>query len=488
VDQKQLDIILGRVVLHYKLLSQEQVEESLRVLSGLSDRTRLEDVFLQRDLLDLEQVDFALKMRAQILAEHESLNSQAAHPKPVQTREAQAPPGPCAEKPLVQASPGPAPSSCEAPSEPEVPTSPALPSATASAVASPPPDKMLDRMLTHAVRDGVSDIHIHTGAAIRVRRFGVLSQMTDGAPPLARADAERMIYEILTADQRQRFDATNDLDFAYSLAEVGRFRVNVYRQQRGVDAVFRAIPPAPPTLAELGLPETMAKLTTYHQGLVLCTGPAGCGKTATMAALVNLVNQGRHDHIITVEDPIEYLHPSLKCSVTQRQVLKHTETFAAALRAALREDPDVIAIGELRDLETVSLAITAAETGHLVLATLHTNSAIRTINRVLDVFPPKQQAQVRAMVSESLRAIVSQRLVPKADGTGRVLALEVLITTPGISNLIREEKVVQIRNLMQTGKLQGMCLLDDSLLGLVKASVITKETARKFAEDPKLFA
>jgi twitching motility protein PilT len=306
--------------------------------------------------------------------------------------------------------------------------------------------------------------------------------------PMEPAQAEALILEILTESERAHFTAHNDLDFAYNIAGVGRFRGNVYRQRRGVDAVFRPIPLAPPTLEELSLPSSLAKLTGYHQGLVLVTGPAGCGKSSTMAALINLINEDRPDHIITVEDPIEFAHRSKTCVVNQRQVRKHTESFASALRAALREDPDVIAIGELRDLETISLAITAAETGHLVLGTLHTNDAARTINRILDAYPPDQQSQIRAMISESLRAIVSQKLVPTVDGSRRVPALEILLVNIAVSNLIREERVFQLRSVMQTGRNLGMRLFDDSLLELMRAGTISKETARKNCDDPKLFA
>jgi twitching motility protein PilT len=340
--------------------------------------------------------------------------------------------------------------------------------------------------LAQAVRLKASDVHVHSGAPIQMRVCGRL--LPAKSPPLGPAEAERAIMEILDARQREHFMRHNDLDFAYTIPGVARFRGNAYRQQRGVDAVFRPVPTDPPTLEGLGLPRALARLTAYHQGMVLVTGPAGCGKSSTLAALVNLINEERRDHIITVEDPIEFLHPSKLCVVNQRQVVRHTESFAAALRAALREDPDVIAIGELRDLETVSLAITAAETGHLVLATLHTNNAIRTINRILDVFPPKQQPQVRAMVSESLRAIVSQRLLSAVDGARRVPALELLMVTPAVSNLIREEKTFQIRSILQTGRAQGMCLLDDSLAELVRTGVISKEVARKNGEDPRLFA
>jgi twitching motility protein PilT len=311
--------------------------------------------------------------------------------------------------------------------------------------------------------------------------------LKSNGPALESAQSEAMIVEILTPEERAEFTAHNDLDFAYSIPGVGRFRGNVYRQRRGVDAVFRPIPLEPPTLADLGLPSSLAKLTAYHQGLVLVTGPAGCGKSSTLAALINLINEDRPDHIITVEDPIEFAHHSKTCVVNQRQVRKHTGSFASALRAALREDPDVIAIGELRDLETISLAITAAETGHLVLGTLHTNDAARTINRILDAYPPEQQSQIRSMISESLRAIVSQKLVPTVDGTRRVPAVEILLVNIAVSNLIREERVFQLRSVMQTGRNLGMCLFDDSLLELVRAGKVGKEVARRHCEDPKLF-
>jgi twitching motility protein PilT len=318
-----------------------------------------------------------------------------------------------------------------------------------------------------------------------MRMAGQLVKSNSG--PLDENQCEQLILEILTPDEREHFTSTNDLDFAYVIPNVGRFRGNVFRQRRGVDAVFRPIRLEPPSLESLGLPSSLAKLTTYHQGLVLVTGPAGCGKSSTLAALINLINEDRPDHIITVEDPIEFTHRSKRCVVNQRQVVRHTGSFASALRAALREDPDVIAIGELRDLETISLAITAAETGHLVLGTLHTNDAARTINRILDAYPPEQQSQIRAMISESLRAIVSQRLIPTVDGSRRVPALEILLSSIAVANLIREERVYQLRSVMQMGRTSGMCLMDDSLLDLVKSGTIRKEVAHRYCEDPKLF-
>ncbi len=343
----------------------------------------------------------------------------------------------------------------------------------------------LEELLDRALRERASDLHIHTGAPIALRRAGELSDI--GSEPLSATAAEQLVKSILTPEQQTALAEHGQIDFAYTLPGRGRFRANAYRQQNGLDAVFRAIPPKPPTLAELGLPASLARLVDYHQGIVLITGPAGCGKSSTLAALVNIINESRQDHIIIVEDPIEYIHPSKGCVVNQRQVGSHTHSFARALRAALREDPDILAIGELRDLETVSLAITAAETGHLVLATLHTNSTIRTVNRILGVFPPQQQEQIRTMVSESLRAIVSQRLVRRADGTGRVAALEILTATKAVANLIRDNKTFQLRSVLQTGAAHGMCLLDASLAELVKSHVISREEALRHAEDPQKF-
>jgi twitching motility protein PilT len=305
---------------------------------------------------------------------------------------------------------------------------------------------------------------------------------------LSPQDAEHLLQHVLSDDQRRALETSGQVDFAYQLTGVGRFRANAYRQQRGLDAVFRSIPDQPPSLADLGLPETLGRFTEFHQGMVLVTGPSGCGKSTTLAALVEKANRERPDHVITVEDPIEVVYASKRSLVNQRQVGRHTEGFPRALRAALREDPDVIVIGELRDLETISLALTAAETGHLVLATLHTANAIRTINRLIGVFPSDQQAQIRTMVSESLRAVISQRLVSRADGQGRVAALEILVGTPAVSNLIRESKTFQIRSILQTGAAHGMTSLDASLARLVADGTIAKSEARRHAEEPEQFA
>jgi twitching motility protein PilT len=342
----------------------------------------------------------------------------------------------------------------------------------------------LHQILAEAVAAGASDIHFHSGGELKLRIHGELKP--HGSLQLDRATAERLVAAALTSEQRDELRRDGELDLCIDIAGTGRFRANAYRQQRGFDLVLRSVSSRPPTLEELGLPSELARLTDYHQGMVLLTGPTGCGKSATLAAMVDLINASRDDHILCVEDPIEVLHPPKRCLVNQRHAGRHTGSFARALRGALREDPDVIVIGELRDLETISLAMTAAETGHFVLATLHTNNAVRTINRMIGAFPSAEQAQVRAMLSESLRAVVSQRLVARADGSGRVPALEVLIINKAIGNLIRDEKTVQIRSSMQTGRSHGMYLLEQSLNDLVVSGQITRETALHHAEEKKL--
>ncbi|MBK8014308.1 MAG: type IV pilus twitching motility protein PilT [Deltaproteobacteria bacterium] len=352
--------------------------------------------------------------------------------------------------------------------------------------ATPTPDNALSRLhglLKEASRLNASDLHIHAGATVKMRIHG--SVVPIGSQPISAAESEAMLMAALSADQRSTFESEGELDLAYTVPAVGRYRTNIYKQHRGIDGLFHVVPMNPPSLSDLRLPNELARLTTYSQGLILLTGPSGCGKSATMAALLNVINEERADHILTIEDPIETIHPCKRSVVNQRQVGRHTESFHRALRAALREDPDVIALGELRDFETISLALTAAETGHLVLATLHTNNAIRTIDRLVGVFPSNQQAQVRTMLSDSLRGIVSQRLVPTADGEGRVPALEVLISTKAIANLIRENKTFQLRDILQTGQAQGMCLLDGSLAELLKAGTISREEAARFADDPR---
>ena len=273
---------------------------------------------------------------------------------------------------------------------------------------------------------------------------------------------------------KEELNARGDSDFAYE-NDYGRYRVSVIRQRLGIEVVFRLINADVRTMDQLGLPEYLKLLTRYQNGLILVTGSVGSGKSTTLAAMIQQINMERHDHIITLEDPIEYVIRSRNCHVSQREVFTHTQSFATALRAALREDPDVIMVGEMRDLETISLAITAAETGHLVLATLHTANASRTLDRLLDVFPPEQQEHIRVMVAESLRGIISHQLIPRKDGTGRVLALEILTNTPAVANVIRENKTYLLPGIIQTGKKQGMCLMDDALIELYENDLISAE-------------
>ena len=332
-----------------------------------------------------------------------------------------------------------------------------------------------------------SDVHIGVGAPPLMRRHGTLQPLFHDATVLTAAHTEALVHTFLNPQQLEVLEKNKGLDFSHDIPGLARFRANVVRQRKGHDAVFRIINTKVRTMDELGLPEQLKVLTQYHNGLVLLTGAVGCGKSTTLAAMVQEVNTHRSDHIITLEDPIEYVFVPAGCQITQREVHAHTESFGAALRASLREDPDVIIVGEMRDLETISLAITASETGHLVIATLHTSNAARTLDRVLDAFPVEQQGQIRTMVSESLRGIISQQLVPRADGQGRVVALEIMVNTPAVANLIREAKTFMLPGIIQTGKKLGMKLMDDSLFELMEAGTITPYEAFDRAEQKKVF-
>ena len=340
----------------------------------------------------------------------------------------------------------------------------------------------VDEYLSIAQRAGASDLHLGVNAPPIWRLHGTLRPIWPDAPRLTAqqtaALAEGFLSDARKADVAQRGDA----DFAYANS-FGRFRTSVVRQRLGTDIVFRVINTRVRTMDELGLPEHLKLLTRFQNGLILVTGSVGSGKSTTLAALVEQVNIERREHIITLEDPIEYIFEPKGCHITQREVHTHTRSFGAALRGALREDPDVIMVGEMRDLETISLAITASETGHLVLGTLHTGNASRTLDRLLDVFPVDQQEQIRIMVSESLRGIISQQLIPRADGTGRVLALETLTNTPAVANVIREAKTFMLPGIIQTGKKQGMQLMDDALSGLHARGLISADEAYARAEQ-----
>jgi twitching motility protein PilT len=343
----------------------------------------------------------------------------------------------------------------------------------------------VDNYLEVGQKAGASDVHLAVNAQPRWRLHGTLQPIWPDAPRLKAEDTAALAEKFVPNVYRQELDTSGDSDFAYE-NEFARYRTSVVRQRLGIEIVFRVINSKVRTMDELGLPEHLKLLTRYQNGLILVTGAVGTGKSTTLAAMVEQINMERRDHIITLEDPIEYIFTSKNCHVTQREIFTHTNSFATALRASLREDPDVIMIGEMRDLETISLAITASETGHLVLATLHTSNAARSLDRLLDVFPAEQQAQIRTMVSESLRGIISHQLIPTTDGTGRVLALEILTNTPAVANVIREAKTFMLPGIIQTGKKQGMRLMDDTLIELYDRGVITAKEAYARADQKQM--
>jgi twitching motility protein PilT len=342
----------------------------------------------------------------------------------------------------------------------------------------------ITQLLSFASQQGASDLHLSSGEPPMVRIHGDIKRLDQ--PPLSREEVHTMAYDVMNDTQRKIFQEKLDIDFSFELGEVARFRVNVFMQRKGEGAVFRTIPTQVVTLDELGMAPILKEVCKKERGLVLLTGPTGSGKSTTLAAMVDHINENYDCHILTVEDPIEFVHQPKKSLINQREVGAHTQSFAAALRSALREDPDVILVGEMRDLETISLALTAAETGHLVFGTLHTSSAPKTVDRIIDAFPAAQQNQVRAMFSESLEAIVTQTLCKKKTG-GRVAACEILVGVPAVRNLIREGKIHQIPSTMQTGQKLGMQTLDMSLQDLVARGVITKEEAASRSSNPQMF-
>ncbi len=339
-------------------------------------------------------------------------------------------------------------------------------------------------ILTFAKNKGASDLHLSAGSPPMMRIDGEMRKLK--IPNLTKDDIHYMIYDIMDDDQKKRFEENKELDFSRELGGVARFRVNVFFQKKGEAAVFRTIPTEIRTFEELKLPEILKTLAEKEKGLILVTGPTGSGKSTTLAAIIDYINKNSNGHIITIEDPIEFVHESIKCMVNQREVGANTHSFAKALRSALREDPDVILVGEMRDLETISLAITAAETGHLVFGTLHTSSAGKTVDRIIDVFPTNQQSQIRAMFAESIEGVVAQKLIPRMDG-GRAAALEIMLGTTAIRNLIREGKTFQIPSMLQTGINVGMQSLDQSLKNLVTDGLVDSKVAAHYAFDRKSF-
>jgi twitching motility protein PilT len=535
MSTKQAIPLLGRLAIQCKMITMEQLQEAT-CEQGRDPERRLGEILVNLGFVDAAQIQKLKKLQRDLVVKYRAKQAASGRtvperpqpkvdkvspgagsnvdrpftrsldmPQAAKAHVGEAPDKSVGAKPSVPAPQPPVPtrSAPQAPppqagqAEPPQPTaeqqSPATPVARAFdkghlnlSIVEPTPEnnEVLHALLRDAVIHGASDIHLHSGAPVRRRINGAFQDASGSAVGLE--EVEALVSATLTPAQRAELCEYGELDLCYDVSGVGRFRCNIYRQQRGFDAVYRSIPEDPPTLESLGLPSALAKHTNYHQGMVLVTGPAGSGKSSTMAALVNLINEERDEHILTIEDPIEYVHPSKRCLVNQRHAGRHTDSFARALRGALREDPDVIVIGELRDLETISLAMTAAETGHFVLATLHTSNAVRTVSRMIGAFPSNQQGQVRTMLSESLRCVISQRLVVAADGSGRIPALELLVINKAIGNLIRDEKTIQIRSAIQTGSAHGMCLLEQSLNEMVRAGQITRDEALRIAEDKKL--
>ncbi len=470
-----IDGLFGRLAVHLRLITLEQLAQATAQQSNETNLRPLGTILVERGFLEQSGVERVLKHQAEVMA--------------VRRRAAQAD----IDAASARAASKPGPTFTQVMKPLDVPdddqgidvTLDGDTAPRAIAVNAQMARSYVETLLSSAVAQGASDVHVHSNERVRMRLHGKLHAITDRALPSSITEAG--LLALLDADDQARLNADGHLDCALNIRGAGRVRANIYRQQHGLDGVFRIVKTLPPTLTQLGLKSDLARVTTFQQGIVLCTGPTGCGKTSTMAALVHMINEERAEHVVTIEDPIEVVHPSLRCIVSQRQVGKHTSAFARALKSALREDPDVIVIGEMRDRETVTLALTAAETGHLVLATLHTHSAVRTINRIIGEFPPQQQSTIRAMLSESLRAVLSQHLLPRRDGRGVVAAVEVLFNTPAVAHLIREGRTHQIKNVMQTGQAHGMLTRDDALKDLLARELIDVSEAAKLAEDPRLF-
>ncbi|MEF3254527.1 MAG: type IV pilus twitching motility protein PilT [Deferribacterales bacterium] len=343
----------------------------------------------------------------------------------------------------------------------------------------------IDAFFKYMMENNCSDLHLSSGCKPLVRKHGELEEIK--YQELTNEILQMLLFEIITEEQKKRFLEKKDLDFAYEIPGMARFRANYFYQKRGIAAVFRLIPSKILTAEELGLPPQVIKFANFSRGLILVTGPTGSGKSTTLAAIIDYINRNRRDHILTIEDPVEFVHESKGCLVNHREVGSMTESFSAALRAALREDPDVILVGEMRDLETIELAITAAETGHLVFGTLHTNSAPKTVDRIIDAFPSGQQAQIRTMLAESLKGVISQQLLKRSDKPGRIAALEIMVVNSAISNLIREGKIFQIPSIMQTGKAEGMQMMDQVIMDYLMNKIISPEEAYLKANDKKMF-
>ena len=341
-------------------------------------------------------------------------------------------------------------------------------------------------LLSFAVKNKASDLHLSSDMPPMIRVHGEIRRIN--LPAMEHKDVRDMVYDVMNDGQRKSYEENLECDFSFAVPNLARFRVNAFNTQRGVAVVMRTIPSVVLSLEELKAPKIFAEIANQPRGVVLVTGPTGSGKSTTLAAMINYINESQHGHILTLEDPIEFVHESKKCLISQREVGRDTRSFANALRSALREDPDIILVGEMRDLETIRLAMTAAETGHLVFGTLHTSSAAKTIDRIIDVFPAEEKEMVRAMLSESLRAVISQTLLKTKDGNGRVAAHEIMIGTPAIRNLIRENKIAQMYSAIQTGQQFGMQTLDQNLTDLVRRNIVSSAEARNKAANKDNFA
>lgn len=442
--------LIGRLAIHFKMITKEQLLRCLREQNMKVPPDRLGQVLLEGGYITQSQLD-------QLLRKQEELKQRSPDKAPAR----------------------------EAPAPAAVAARPRPPAAVHKDLSEAPPSRSgipgaLWILLRDAHRDGASDIHFQSGSKPFIRRLGQVQMV--GSEPLEQAVVIQLIEAMLDDAKIATLQKEGQVDGGWDIGDGLRCRYNCFEGVRGPGVVLRLVPMAIPTLEDLGLPSILARLTGFHQGLVLITGPAGCGKSSTVAALIQLMNEERKENILVLEDPTEFIYRPHACNIVQRQIPDHSASYASALRAALREDPDVIVIGEMRDLETVSLALSAAETGHLVLGTMHTRDVAGTVERVIGIFPPDQQGQVRSMLSESLRGVVSQKLLKRAEGKGRVPAVEILFNNHAVGNLIRENRTFQLGNILQMSHSQGMCSMKDSLAQLQKAGLVTrKEVARALA-------
>ena len=436
--------LLGRLALHRRLMTRDQLRECLAI-QGRSPGVRLGEIMVRRGYLTADQVE-------ELASEQSSWEQRDLARRKTAEQEA-----------------------WQQPADGLAAVTEAL--HRGEGLTSGRTPETLLRLMHEAFELGASDIHLHAGARPWYRRLGEI--VTGGTGTSDADDVRDALSALMSEEQLARLEEHGDVDFAWQIPGSIRLRVNAFADTRGLGVSLRLVPVKPPGLEDLGLPRLLARCVSYHQGLVLVTGPSGCGKTSTVAALVRLINEERRQNIITVEDPIEYLHAPIESNVLQRQLGDHVSSFSDALRGALRQDPDVIVVGEMRDLETISLAISAAETGHLVLGTMHTSGAVGTIDRVIGSFPAAQQSAVRSMLSESLRAVVSQRLVMRSDRKARVPLTELVWATPAVANLIREGRTYQLPNVIQLGRKAGMRSFDDSLEELVAAGLVKREEVRR---------